>query len=348
MKDNFILYTQQYEVLEPLTDEQLGKLLRALYLYARDKEIPVFDDGMLTMAFGFVRMQIDASNAKYEEKRARLRQNGMKGGRPKKNQEETEKPNGFENNQEKPNGFENNQYSNDSNVKSSNDRVDRVKEEPSKDASKSKNVVFDASLGEPQKSSSLKSKKKEIDFKAIKDYWNERHDATHSAMRRLTIMSDQRKNNVRARLREYGGDVAQIYKAIDTAMQSDFMNGKNGKGWIASFDWIMCPTNFPKVLEGNYTDEHPASAPHQQGTPQPQAEQSIGERWEAIKLRGEQKRQEAKEREGGEDNDQRYVWVINSNLEDLRKNPNNKPARQSLLRFYEAGVLQRLGIKWKP
>ena len=36
------------------------------------------------------------------------------------------------------------------------------------------------------------------------------------------------------------------------------------------------------------------------------------------------------------------------NLDDLKKNPHNKPAKDSLARFYEHGVLQRLGINWKP
>lgn len=97
-----------------------------------------------------------------------------------------------------------------------------------------------------------KAEKEGVDFAAIKKYWNQRHDETNSAMRRLTMMSDQRKRNVRARIRDSGGKVDLIYKAIDNAMASGFMNGNNKSGWVASFDWIMCPTNFPKVLEGAY------------------------------------------------------------------------------------------------
>ena len=158
-------------------------------------------------------------------------------------------------------------------------------------------------------------------------------------MRRLTLMSEQRKANVRARLREVGGDIAKVYKAIDIAMASDFMNGKNGKGWIASFDWIMCPTNFPKVLEGNYTNEERKQQPAQED-PTATARQTIGERWEQAKHN-----QPANEQQDAAD---KYRWIIQQNLEDLRKNPHNKPARQSLVKFYEQGVLQKLGISWKP
>lgn len=333
MKDNFILYTQQYEVLEPLTDEQLGKLLRALYLYARDKIIPTFDDGMLTMAFGFVRMQIDASNAKYEEKRARLRQNGMKGGRPRKNQEETEKPNGFENNQEKPNGFENNQYSNVMTSNESNEREEN--REPSKEVSLS--ISAKPKVDAPKKAAKVQVLK--IDYKAIKEYWNEQHDKTNSAMRRLTLMSEQRQSNVRARLREVGGDVGKIYQAIDIAMRSDFMNGRNGRGWTASFDWIMCAKNFPKVLEGNFTDEPRGTESRQQQPTIDPNKKSIGEQYQqAAHLQPQTQ----------ESQDNKYRAVIASMLQDLRKNPHNKPAHDSLARFYEAGVIQRLGIDWKP
>ena len=36
------------------------------------------------------------------------------------------------------------------------------------------------------------------------------------------------------------------------------------------------------------------------------------------------------------------------NLDDLKKNPKNKQALQSLERFYQDGTIQRLGIDWIP
>ena len=183
-----------------------------------------------------------------------------------------------------------------------------------------------------------------IDFSAIKEYWNTKHDQTGSVMRRLTLMSDQRKGNVRSRIREYGGDVQMVYKAIDKAMASDFMNGKNGKGWVASFDWMMCPSNFPKVLEGNYDNEQPAGSQQPQAAAKAQdptatARPSIGERYEQAKHQQPAPHQSQ---------DDKFRWVIQQNLDDLKKNPRSKPAKDSLARFYEQGVLKRLGIDWKP
>lgn len=93
-----------------------------------------------------------------------------------------------------------------------------------------------------------------IDFAKIKAYWNEKVKACGSKMKTISVMNDNRKKHIKARLKDCGGDAAQIYLAIDISTSSGFMNGKNPRGWIATFDWIFLPTNFPKVIEGNYTN----------------------------------------------------------------------------------------------
>ena len=338
MNDSFILYTSYYALIEGLTDEQLGQLTRAIFLYARDgKSIKL--EPVVRMAFGFIIDDMKRNKSKYEEKVERWRANGKKGGRPRKNQEDKQKPIGFENNQEvskitKQNQevfsktlYDNvydNEYVNDNDVSKETDN-----NIPSKEG---------LSISENPKVDPAKRCAK-IDFAAIKEYWNTKHDQSGSTMRRLTLMSDQRKGNVRSRIREYGGDVQKVYKAIDKAMASDFMNGKNGKGWVASFDWMMCPSNFPKVLEGNYDNEQPAAKAQD---PSATARPSIGERYEQAK------HQQPSSQQSQQSQDEKFRWVIQQNLADLKKNPHNKPAKDSLTRYYERGVLRRLGIDWKP
>lgn len=215
--------------------------------------------------------------------------------------------------------------------------------EPSKEASmqsfSEKNVC---AAEEPQKSSEKKkSKKGEIDYAAIKDYWNEQHDKTNSAMRRLTLMTENRKEAIRGRLKDCKGDISKIYLAIDKAMASDYLNA--GHSW-ASYDWVMTRKYFPKVLEGNYDNTKPAASQQPQAAAKAQdptttARPSIGERYEQAKHQQPASQQSQ---------DSKFWWVIQQNLEDLKKNPNNKPAKDSLTRYYERGVLQRLGIDWKP
>ena len=51
-----------------------------------------------------------------------------------------------------------------------------------------------------------------------------------------------------------------LFKVIDKAAISDFLNGRIGtRGWIANFDWIFGnESNFIKVLEGRYDNVSPS------------------------------------------------------------------------------------------
>lgn len=56
-----------------------------------------------------------------------------------------------------------------------------------------------------------------------------------------------------ARIKEYGE--AKVLAAIENIRSSTFLKGQNDKGWIITFDWLVKPNNFLKVLEGNYEDK---------------------------------------------------------------------------------------------
>ena len=43
MKDSFILYTEQKEVIDKLSDEQAGKLIKAIYKYVETEKMPELD-----------------------------------------------------------------------------------------------------------------------------------------------------------------------------------------------------------------------------------------------------------------------------------------------------------------
>ena len=161
----------------------------------------------------------------------------------------------------------------------------------------------------------------------------------------ITLMTENRKVMVKARVRQCKGDVKTLYRVIDIAMASDFMNGNNKHGWLGKFDWIFGnEQNFAKVLEGNFnnepaTSQQPQSATVKAQDPAATARPSIGELYEQAKHQQPASQQSQ---------DSKFRWVIQQNLADLKKNPNNKPAKDSLTRYYEKGVLQRLGIDWKP
>ncbi len=87
----------------------------------------------------------------------------------------------------------------------------------------------------------------------IIEYFNDK--MKDRSIKPITSITDgtRRSDWLLARRREYGDDA--IFLMIDKASESAFLNGHNQRGFTASFDWLIRPNNFPKVLEGNYDDE---------------------------------------------------------------------------------------------
>lgn len=73
MKKSFMLYYDYQEHLNLLTDAEIGRLIIALFEYAECGVFPQLD-GMVKMAFSFIRSQIDRDNQKYLDKCARNKQ----------------------------------------------------------------------------------------------------------------------------------------------------------------------------------------------------------------------------------------------------------------------------------
>lgn len=342
MNDSFILYTSYYALIEGLTDEQLGQLTRAIFLYARDGET-ISLEPVVRMAFAFIKDNIERNQDKYQAKCEKNRQIALE--RERKKREAREKS-GNTNVHERTRTCENNTnvherspYDNDNDNEYDNDVSKETDIEPSKEGIESASVKTEAPGG------GKGSKSQNIDYAAIKEYWNRKHNETKSAMPPITLMTENRKVMVKARVRQCKGDVKTLYRVIDIAMASDFMNGNNKHGWLGKFDWIFGnEQNFAKVLEGNFNNEpaasqQPQSAAVKAQDPAATRRPSIGELYEQAK-----RQQPASQ----QSQDSKFRWVIQQNLADLKKNPNNKPAKDSLTRYYEKGVLQRLGIDWKP
>ena len=93
------------------------------------------------------------------------------------------------------------------------------------------------------------------------DAWNALADVGIRPIRNIGTGS-KRSDLLRARIREYGQDT--VIEAIGNIMESDFLQGKNGRGWMITFDWFLLPGNFQKVLEGNYDNRN--HAPQQEKT----------------------------------------------------------------------------------
>jgi hypothetical protein len=102
-KNNFILYKDYKPNIDILNDEQAGKLFKAIFCYVEDRTEPNFKDGMLVMAFQFIKNQLERDLEKYKNQVERNRENGAKGGRPKQTKpKKAKKPTGLNGNPNKP------------------------------------------------------------------------------------------------------------------------------------------------------------------------------------------------------------------------------------------------------
>ena len=80
-KESFILYTEQKEVIDNLTDEDAGKLFKGIFDYALGNE-PQFNN-LLKLVFIPIRQQLERNAKKYAEIKEKRRIAGAKGGKQK-------------------------------------------------------------------------------------------------------------------------------------------------------------------------------------------------------------------------------------------------------------------------
>ena len=91
------------------------------------------------------------------------------------------------------------------------------------------------------------------DFDEIIDFFNQQ--MTGKTIPQVAIKTPERRQAFERLIAQMGVDKDSVKQAIRNAAESDFLNGKGQKGWIADFDWIMVPQHFQKVLENFYRNK---------------------------------------------------------------------------------------------
>ena len=220
----FQVYFSYEEPLKSLTYEQIGKIFMAMFQYEKTKEKPELDP-VSDMAFYFIRSQMDRDQQAYEEKCERSRQNGMKGGRPRK----TQKSERFLENQtvfletQKSQG----EGEGEGKGKGKGEGEEYIKKDISNEI----------------------SQKDRFPYQEITDLYNR----ICTELPAYVKLSESRKKEIRARLAS-GYTVEDFKTLFQKTKESSFLTGGNNRNWIAGFDWLIRDGNMAKVLEGNYDD----------------------------------------------------------------------------------------------
>ena len=215
----FQVYFSYEEPLKSLTYEQIGKIFMAMFQYEKTKEKPELDQ-VSDMAFYFIRSQMDRDRQTYEEKCERSRQNGMKGGRPRKTQGLLENPTVFPETQKTQGEGE------------GEGEGEYIKKDISNEI----------------------SQKDRLPYKEITDLYNQICTELPSCVK----LSESRKKAIRARLSS-GYTIDDFKTLFQKTKESSFLTGGNNRNWIAGFDWLIKDNNMAKVLEGTYDDRSMAA-----------------------------------------------------------------------------------------
>ena len=189
---------------------------------------------------------------------AKNRENGAKGGRPKKptrNPEET---------QQKPNGFDSLTETKPKKT------IDKRKEKEIQDNNLDSSLRSESRPTENQPDAeeakifpdSPVEKKAEVlsnkHCQQVVDFWNRKVAETGAQLPSVKSLSEDRKTKIRIRWSEFAkvGNPVEVCRVIFTkAAASKFLQGDNNNGWRATFDWLFTNgKNWVKVYEGNYDE----------------------------------------------------------------------------------------------
>ena len=258
----FNIYFDTFEHIEMLTMEQRGELFTALYEYAINERTTEFDNGMVKMAFSFMKAQIARDFEKYREKCEKNRACVLKRYKEKekstnvyeRSQEEKENStNVYERNQEEKEEEKEKNKEKDKEEEKEKEKKEENKKEEEKEYKKEKENLKNSSL-----SDSLSSR---IDYDSVMYSYN-RICTNLNTADKMTPSRRQAVDNAVNIL----GDTA-FEELFERVQSSDFLSGKNGKWYGCNFDWILKPENLKKILSGAYDNPAPKPEPHEEYKP---------------------------------------------------------------------------------
>ena len=238
-KNSFILYNSYGSTFDALTDEEAGRLIKYIFHYEEYGDVPdAAEDRLLSILFMQIRASLDACSKKYDETREKRAASGR---RHKGNQYNKTEQNGT-NGTNVPTDEQNGTNGTDIVYDIDNDIDNDIDIDVPKGT-----INIDSSNEESLSPSAGDSPSVPYDY--IVDFFNNETKGVFGVIKKP--LGKTRKDHIRARVREFGLD--GMVEVIRRASRSYFLKGQ--KGFKATFDWLILPSNFEKVLSGNYDDE---------------------------------------------------------------------------------------------
>lgn len=288
-KEAFLFKKSWMDALNNWQDDVKLEVYEAIMTYAFTGVVPNLSS-VAMMAFSFIKADIDANNAKYDEvveKRKEAGKRGMasrygKDDSPiqeesrtadnKSDEDVTNIANANKSNksnkgyQELTNITDNdNDYDNNHNVIIKKETISNeiVKKEaellplppPVEDA-----VLVDSDSLLDESVVITTPKKARVDYDRIVKMFN----SICISLPKVTILSERRKEKVRQRFCEMGCDYSAIEDLFRKIQACSFLTGDNPRGWRADFDWVFKNgQNWISIKEGKYEKSDKTYTPPQ-------------------------------------------------------------------------------------
>lgn len=215
------------DAIEDLNKDQIAEIFLGILDYFEGKPLNLDSDIIVKKSIKPLLRDIDYNNEKYKAKCNSQREKALKRWGKKTDEDmpnyatESHGINGIaENANNKDKDKYNNKYKNNNKDKS----------------------LFEADEAEDSSQTTLNDIAKKFNALIV---------ANKSAIKQIKTLKagTQRARSTIARVKEFG--LEKFIQGLDNATKSQFLSDST---W-ASFDWIILPNNFPKVLEGNYNKE---------------------------------------------------------------------------------------------
>lgn len=249
---SILLYKSHLDMLEYLTDEQAGKLFKAIRAYvcedADKAETIIEDEPIVKVVYHQFKFGLDDAKRKYEDMRIQ-RINAINSRWSKDTNRKSRNTKNTSRNSRNTDEYEpirtdtNNNNSNNNSNNNTEDTTSELEVAPA-------DAGLPSGAGAPQGTVAISAQR-------IIDLWN----GTCPGLPKLVSLSDKRKNKIRLRIEEMGGgeEGFEVLAEVCRKMQaSKFLRGDSKRGWKATFDWLIDNSNnWVKVIEGQYDDRTP-------------------------------------------------------------------------------------------
>lgn len=224
-----MIYLDNQKQVNMLTDEQAGKLFKALFAFAKDGIEPDFDDGMTAMIFSFMSDAITRDTEKYfarceKNKQIALEREAVRRKEREKKAKEHERAQTCTNSTD----------------------IDKDKD---KDKDKDNDNDMDKDMEkDKEKESPLTSTT--LQTQQILNLYNQ----ICVSLPKIRKLSTSCQKDVEKIISTYSED--EIKEAFEKAEKSVFLKGKKNsdkfKDWKADFIWIVKEEHFIKLFNGKY------------------------------------------------------------------------------------------------